>query len=213
MRQPWTAKPQARVLIVDRQQGVRAAVQQRLAQDQVLIVGEATCGCDALLQIPDARPNVVLLGSTRVQGDDEQELARLRRQHPRLAILVYSAYDSPFFMAQALVGGACGYLLHNASRELLAASVDAAAGGASCWTMGQLERIAGPDGTAQPPEALARFPLSRTERQVLWQLGTGHSERELANGRGMADVYRIFRNLRRKLSSPRGRMNISPSRS
>jgi DNA-binding NarL/FixJ family response regulator len=194
-----THRSPLRLLLVDNQPATLLALESLLADAEIL-VAEAATGAAALAALRTTPHDVVLLGHTRDQGDDETELARLRREFPRLPILVYSHHDEPIYMTQALVGGARGYLLASADRDEHLEAIRIAAQGESCWTAPQLERIAGPR-DAGAPRRVCRLPLSASEREFLWRLGAGQPEADVAQELGVAplDVHYLLRSLRRKL--------------
>lgn len=185
-----------RLLLVDNHDGIHAGVRSLLDGTDIELVAGATTGNEALIKLRTQTFDVVLLGHTREQRE-EMELSRIRREFPQLPILVFSAYEQPLSMAQALLAGANGYLLKGSSRAEILDMVERGASGESCWLPEQIEQIAG------TPDSESRFPLTRTERELLWQLGHGRSGRELAKrlGIGLAVLHGIYRNLRRKLNS------------
>ena len=89
------------LLIADDQEIVRAGLAQWLA-GEIEIVGQAAT-VDDLFRLADAcQPDVVLSEVRLRDADALQPLAVLKQRQPELAVVVFSAFDSPTYAARAL---------------------------------------------------------------------------------------------------------------
>jgi DNA-binding NarL/FixJ family response regulator len=125
-----------RILVVDDHQMLREALVGMLAAAGFEVVGAVGDGADATSLAVELTPDVVLmdLSIPVLNGLDATRL--LREVVPGVAIVVFSAFDSPELKRQAFDAGAVAYLPKGCSAERLRATVEAAVTLAS----GQLHR-------------------------------------------------------------------------
>jgi DNA-binding NarL/FixJ family response regulator len=193
-----------RVLLVDDNPVVRLGLRSLLELDERMAVcGEASTGREALALASEHRPDVVLL-DVRMPGGGGLDVLPALTQLSRVLMLTYS--DEPAVVADALRGGATGYLVHGSfqSEELATAIVDTAEGrprlspaAASVLLQGFTAGPSGPSATAGPsaaagpqpethgpPELAAgvarRHRLSRREVEICRLLVAGHANGAIA---------------------------------
>jgi DNA-binding NarL/FixJ family response regulator len=125
-----------RILVVDDHQMLREALVGMLAAAGFEVVGAVGDGADAASLAVELTPDVVLMDLSLpvLNGLDATRL--LREVVPGVAIVVFSAFDSPELKRQAFDAGAVAYLPKGCSVERLRATVEAAVTLAS----GQLHR-------------------------------------------------------------------------
>ncbi len=114
----------SRVLIVDDHELVRSGLRGMLsgARDLV-VVGEAADGGEALALCRRERPDVVLM-DVRMPGMDGLEATRaIKREMFLTAVLMVTMQENPEYLYEALKAGASGYLLKDASRSELVRAV------------------------------------------------------------------------------------------
>ena len=109
-----------RVLIVDAQRMFREGIRSRLEQEpDIQVVGEAASAEEAVEQLPQTSPTIVLL-DLRLPHMSGIELVRLlRKRWPDLKILVLTEYDTGQYVRAAARAGTDGYVLKYASQEEL----------------------------------------------------------------------------------------------
>ena len=112
-----------RILIVDDERPARVRLAALLAEiDSVSVVGEAATGEQALQQVAEHLPDVVLL-DIRMPGIDGIEVARQLAAAPEPpAVIFTTAYDS--HALAAIQASAVDYLLKPVRRERLAEALD-----------------------------------------------------------------------------------------
>ena len=112
------------VLLVDDQELVRYGFRLVLeAQDDMVVVGEASDGAEAVRSVARLRPDVVLM-DVRMPGTDGIEATKqITAAHPATRVLVLTTYDSDEFAFGALQAGAAGFLLKNTRPDELVAAV------------------------------------------------------------------------------------------
>jgi DNA-binding NarL/FixJ family response regulator len=125
-----------RILVVDDHQMLREALVGMLAAAGFEVVGAVGDGADATSLAVELTPDVVLMDLSMpvLNGLDATRL--LREVVPGVAIVAFSAFDSPELKRQAFDAGAVAYLPKGCSAERLRATVEAAVTLAS----GQLHR-------------------------------------------------------------------------
>ncbi|MDN3285967.1 response regulator transcription factor [Streptomyces thermocarboxydus] len=79
--------------------------------DDLEFVGAAETPDDALGLLEETRPDVLVL-DLRLNGESSTELcATVRRRHPDVIVLMFSAYGNTELLTQAIRAGAAGYVL------------------------------------------------------------------------------------------------------
>lgn len=105
-------------------QGVRAALE---ARQDFVIVGEAESGEDAVRQVAEAVPDVVLM-DLMMEGLDGVEATRqIRRLSPRTQVVVLTSYHDDAHLFPALRAGAISYQLKTVRIDELAETIRGAA--------------------------------------------------------------------------------------
>jgi len=158
-----------RVLIVDDHPLFRFAVRQLLQRDgRFLIVGEAASAHEAVRQADVHRPDLALV-DLRLPGINGLHVARLlKRQHPKLAVVLLSADQDEQWLLGALQVGAAAFLAKDADPEHMLALLHAVAAGEDRLAQQILEK---PD--------LARRVLGELQRYVSGEMSVDNGETAL----------------------------------
>jgi DNA-binding NarL/FixJ family response regulator len=175
-------------VLVDEESLIRTAVSQALSAGGFELVGEAASGEDALRLVVDVHPDVVLM-DLRLPGiSGVQTIERLRLLAPASRVLVLSgSYENR--VVEAIVAGACGYILKSAAPEAITAAVSATAGGESVLSSqvaGMLvERVRERDIplTADSHDAALSIRATLTEREleVFTRLPSGKGNQDIGS--------------------------------
>ena len=112
-----------RILICDDQEIVCEGLSKILSSDPDLeVVGVAFNGEDALSQIPDSRPDLVLMDLKMPIMNGVVTTRKIREKYPDILVLVLTTYDDDEWIFDAIRGGAAGYLLKDTPpKELITA--------------------------------------------------------------------------------------------
>ena len=173
-----------RVVIVDDQTVVREGLAAILGTDpEIAVVGLAADGQEALELVPQTDPDVVLMDLKMPVLNGVQTTQRLRRDHPRVRVLVLTTYAADQWVFDAIQAGAAGYLLKDTRRDELIAAIKGTAEGRSYLDPSVAGRVmqqamAGPAPPA-PAEVQAEAFTER-ELQILGLLAQGYSNPEIA---------------------------------
>ena len=168
-----------RVIIADDHAVVRRGVREILAEDaDILVIGEASSGSEALRAVGELLCDVILLDIAMPDGGGLGVLEQLRymKQPPR--VLILSVYSEKQYAVRAFKAGAAGYLTKGSIPEELITAVKEIAAGKryiSGEMIDQLVDQPNPDQKLAPLEK-----LSNREYQVMCQLASGKSVTEIA---------------------------------
>ncbi len=170
-----------RVLLVDDHELVRRGIQMVLrTKSDMLVVGEASNGAQAVELARQLQPHVVLL-DLRMPGMSGTHASHAIKQvAPLTRVLILSAADAEQEIVQAMEGSLDGYILKDApSQELLLAIRTVAAGEPylqSIVTRRLMRRLA-TNGTRS--EILVPPQLTPRELDVLRLMATSRSNKEM----------------------------------
>jgi DNA-binding NarL/FixJ family response regulator len=175
-----------RVVIADDQALFREGLRTLLStRPEVEVVGEAANGLDALTMVAQHAPAVVLMDLQMPVMDGIQATIRMRERFPDIPVLVLTTFDDDASLFGALRAGAAGYLLKDVSSDTLVGALQAAVRGESFLQSTVTGRVVAAfarlmeEGGVRA-EALV-LPLSPREREILALLGTGASNKEIAD--------------------------------
>jgi len=163
-------------------EGLRTLLSTR---SDVEVVGEAANGEEAVALVARLQPDVVLMDLQMPVMDGIQATARIRERHPTVPVLALTTFDDDRSLFGALRAGAAGYLLKDVTLETLIAAIGAAARGEAFLQSTVTGRVVAAfarmmETGGEPADALV-LPLSTREREILSLLGSGASNKEIAD--------------------------------
>lgn len=160
-----------RVLIVDDHPIFRAGLKEVLAKQPNVKIGEADDGHKALAMARKQRWDVVVLDITMPGKDGLEVLQELRRERPRLPILVLSAHPEDQLALRLLRAGASGYLTKDKAADVLHEALGKVLRGEK-YISATLAQKTTLDVIAEAP-ALLHETLSDREYQVMRMIASG----------------------------------------
>ncbi len=173
-----------RLLIVDDEalirDGLRAIVD---SEPDIEVAGEAGDGDEAVAQVRQLKPDVVLM-DIRMPGVDGIEATRRILATPTSPkIILLTTFDRNEYVYEALTAGATGFLLKDVRRRQLVEAVRAAVTGDTLISPSITRRLVEqfcrtPEPTADHLTALSE--LTPRETEVLTLVGRGLSNAEIA---------------------------------
>jgi two-component system response regulator NreC len=172
-----------RVLIADDHAVLRSGLALLLGvQNDLVVVGEAADGNEAVIKTRELTPDVLLLDLSMPGPSGGEVIRQALRASPRSRVLVLTMHDDPAYLASAMLAGAAGYVVKKVADTELIQAIRAVHAGR---TFVDLTRSSDPH--PRPKEAGGRsggeMPknLSRREVEVLRLLAQGHSNQQVAD--------------------------------
>lgn len=169
-----------RVYLVDDHPVVRKGLRALLQEESdIVVVGEAGTGQQAISAALATRPDVVVMDITMpdISGiEATQQLSAYTR------VVILSMHSSREYVGQALRAGAVGYVIKDAVLEELVAAVRAVASGQS-FLSPAISKLLIEDYVRYSEHAVEADPLAvltARERQVLRLVAHGYTTREIA---------------------------------
>jgi NarL family two-component system response regulator LiaR len=171
-----------RIFVVDDhpmiRHGLAAMVQ---AERELLWVGDAPSGNDALRIAPALKPDIVLMDLVMPQMDGITAIAGLRPLLPAARFIVLTSLLEPSQVKRALDAGASSFLLKNASAQELITVIRATASG---------HRVLAPEVTdaliANDKRSTPGSDLTVRERELLALMAQGLSNQEISSALSIA---------------------------
>jgi two-component system response regulator DevR len=180
-----------RIFLLDDHELVRRGIRDLLwAEDDLLVVGEASNAAEAMERIPQTRPEVAVL-DVRL-GDDPQaptgiEVCRdIRSAYPEIACVMLTSFADDEALFASIMAGASGYVLKQISGGDLTSAIRRVARGESLLdpvvTTRVLERLRNPQ-----PEDDPLAGLTGQERKILDLISEGMTNRQIAERMYLAE--------------------------
>ncbi len=169
-----------RVLIVDDHSVVREGLRTILSMEpDMVVVGEAGNGLDAVRQALDLTPDVVIM-DLALPGQSGIEATReIKSRQPRIRILVLTSFSEDKQVIAAIQAGALGYMLKDSTAAALIQAVRVVYRDQPTLHPEVAHRLKQRQ-TTHPPVELPEAALTSRERQVLALLAKGLSNQEIA---------------------------------
>lgn len=164
-----------RLLVVDDHPMVREGICATLArQDDMVIVGEAEDGVEALALFRDLRPDVVLMDIQMPQMDGIEALQAIRAARADATVLILTTYPGDVQAHRALQAGAAGYLLKSCLRKELVDTVRAVHARRRVISPAVAQQLALHDPqdrlTNREVDVLRLVAEGQPNKQIAWQL-------------------------------------------
>src|SRR5439155_19103088 len=155
----------------------------------IRVVGEAANGLEALERAAVLRPAVVLMDIKMPIMGGLEATRQFKADYPTLAVIMMTNSADKAIIADVMSAGASSYLVKDASAQLIIHTVKAVATGSHPADAAQRPARVGLNGkVAEPRHAGLIESLSERERTVLQCLAAGHTNKEIGNALGYAEV-------------------------
>jgi two-component system response regulator NreC len=171
-----------RILIADDHTLLRNGICAILEDEQdMVIVGEANDGREAVRLAGQLKPNVVLMDIAMPLLNGLEATRQIKHDHPEVNVLVLTMYDHEEYFRQMLEVGASGYIIKRAAATELVSAIRAVYDGEAVLspaiTRLLLEDYLNHDVHHDKDDPNA---LSSREREVLQLIAEGKTSREIA---------------------------------
>lgn len=173
-----------RILLADDHMVVRLGVKALLeGEPDMMVVGEAANGVEAIAQANALRPNVIVMDISMPEMDGLEATRRIRAELPECYVLILTVHAQERYLFPVLKAGAAGYVLKSTvDTELIDAIRTVATGGAFLYpaaTKMLLQDYLGHLRSSVDQDAYES--LSEREREVLKQLALGYTAAQIAD--------------------------------
>lgn len=177
-----------RIVIVDDQTLLREGLSALLGLiPDLLVVGQAADGRQALDLVEKLRPEVVLM-DVRMPGMNGVAATRqVRARHPETRVIVLTTFDNDEYVFEALQAGASGYLLKNADPDHLAAAIRAVQRGEAVLDPAVTQKVIRRAASSNMDDATLSERLTRREREILTLIAEGLTNPEIAARLSLAE--------------------------
>jgi DNA-binding NarL/FixJ family response regulator len=169
------------VIVVDDHELFRDGLVGLLEECDVRTIGEAANGADGVRLAAALQPDVVLMDLKMPGMSGIEAIRRLAAAAPLVRVLVLSVVAEDMEVAEALLAGACGYLLKEAPIRQIVDGIEAAARGESALSPRIASRLVH---RIREPPASERTPdgedLTQRETEVLELLTRGMDNAAIA---------------------------------
>lgn len=171
-------------LLADDHRLVRQALRRLLQSEAgIEVVAEAEDGLEAVALVAEHRPNVLVVDVMLPGLTGLGVVRQVAREYPETACVVLSMHANEAYVADALRGGARGYVLKEADSDELVTAIHRAATGKRYLSSELSERaIAAYGGQARGAEVQERAgaPLTAREEEVLLHTVSGATSADVA---------------------------------
>jgi DNA-binding NarL/FixJ family response regulator len=184
-----------KVLLADDHRLTLAGVRRVLDESgDIVVVGEAYSGADVLPLVRSTQPDLVVLDLQMPKMDGLSCLDLIRRHHPDLKVVIFSATTTSAEISTALRNGACAYVLKTVNPLDLPAVIRQAAEGTVYY----------PPPAPAAPAAKDSADLTERERTILGAVMRGLSNKAISQEFWVTEQTVKFHlsNVYRKLGVP-----------
>lgn len=177
----------ARVLLADDHELFREGLAGLIdAQPDLQVVGKAGDGLEALTLARDLNPDLIVMDISMPVCDGLEATRLIHKRFPQTRILMLTVHEGDEKLFEAVKAGACGYLLKSVRSEAFVRGVRAAIAGEAPLPprlagrlLDEFARLARQP--AASDESLQADLLTPREQQVLTQIATGATDKEIAD--------------------------------
>jgi NarL family two-component system response regulator LiaR len=171
-----------KLLIADDHPMMREALLTAIAEEtDMMVVGEATDGFEAIRLAEDCKPDVILMDLLMPGLDGLEAIARILEANPQAKILVVTSLEDEDKVLAAIQAGALGYFPKTAPRPYLLDAIRKVADGIPYLPSGiTLKLFKSIRGMKVPAKPANDEPLTSRQEEILALLGEGRSDQEIA---------------------------------
>jgi two-component system response regulator NreC len=187
-----------RILLAEDHVVVRQGFRVLLEQAEMVVIGEASDGLEALRLAQAHTPEVAILDIAMPHLNGLETARRLRETIPQTKIIVLTMHTEEAYILEALQAGAVGYVLKTQAAVDIVQAIHAAVHGAFYLSPRVATAVVQAYLTGSTPPL---DPLTSREREIVQCIAEGQTTKEIAAHLGLSvktvESHRI--NLMRKL--------------
>jgi len=175
----------ARLVIVDDHDLARAGLLSLLTGERGLeVVGEAASGNEALAVCRRLQPDLTLLDVRLPDMDGLAVTRAIKRESTATSVIIFTMYENPDYLVEALKSGAAAYLLKGASKHEIVTAIRQVLAGDSLLHPAAVRQLL-PQVAGTVHKHTVADQLTPRERDVLGLIAFGQTNREIADILGL----------------------------
>jgi DNA-binding NarL/FixJ family response regulator len=149
-------------------------------QPDLVVVGEAATGAEAVERAAALAPDVILLDLEMPGMDGVEALRQIRAARPDAPVIVFTAFDTDERIVSAVRAGAQGYLLKGAPRDELFKAIRVVSEGGSLLQPVVASKLLQHMSQQATERETSADSLTEREMEVLKLLAQGKTNKEIA---------------------------------
>jgi len=167
-------------------QGLRLLIE---AGGDIEIVGEAKTGREAVQMTNELRPEIVVMDIAMPLLNGIQATRQILKASPGMKVLILSAHSDPEYVEQVVKAGAMGYLVKQASGEVVAKAIRELQKGKTFFTPSIAKQLK--DGYQKSPDGVglqkkSDIELTSREAELLQLIAEGQANKQVASELGIS---------------------------
>ena len=179
---PHNRTKPVRVVIADDHPIVRAGIKAIIKNiKDVVVIGEASNGKEALERVEELKPSVMLLDITMPEGSGFEVLRHVSKNFPEIRVIVLTVHDAKEYAIEALREGAVGFLPKSAASTELEQAIQAVSRGEGYMSPKALVAPGEDTGTTKRELLDKLDKLSPRQREVLRLIAEGRTTKQIAH--------------------------------
>lgn len=169
-----------RILLADDHPMFRFGIRSLLEiEPDMIVVGEASNGEEAVQLAIDLRPDVILMDLVMPEMDGVQATRQIVQVQPEIAVLIMTMLDDDSVF-DAMRAGARGYLFKGASRDETLRAIRAVSEGEAIFSASAAQRLLDFFNPAPATHSEPLPELNHREREILDMIAHGLTNQEIA---------------------------------
>lgn len=170
-----------RILIADDHAIVRAGLRTLItAEADLLLVGEATGGMDAIEKVHELSPDVLVLDISMPDLDGIEVIRTLKKESSLCAILVLTVHEDEALLREVIKLGAAGYIIKYAAESELIGAVHSVFRGELYVHPKMIRSLLQPEQNTPLRNKKPAEPLTTREEDVLKLIVQGYTNKQVA---------------------------------
>jgi two-component system response regulator DevR len=191
-RQHVAMKPEIRLLLVDDHEVVRLGLRALFKEtDNIVVVGEAGSVAEAMKQVTQHLPDVVLMDLRLPDGTGVDACRDIISAHPDIRVLFLTSHSDEDAIVSTILAGAAGYLLKEIGSHALIGAIEMVHGGQSILdpkvTKAVLRQVSLLSRAASNAKEPGSSLLSPQEKRILALVVEGKTNKEIAKSLSLSD--------------------------
>ena len=167
-------------------QGLRLLIE---ADGDIEIVGEAKTGREAVQMTSDLRPEVIVMDIAMPLLNGLQATRQILKAFPAMKVLILSAHSDPEYVEYAIKEGALGYVVKQASSEVVAKAIHELHNGRTFFTPSIAKHLNEDYQKSSGGVGLQKrngIHLTSRETELLQLVAEGHANKQIASDLGIS---------------------------